>query len=617
MPLIRHRTHPRRLRTVLLAGMLVPVLGACLLAAGAIGSRWAERKAFRQLGDAGESIGSLIDAVAAITEEQARTSVLVIGASVDLGVPGDTADALAQVREVVDRAADGPDAPTLAPALRELRAMRRAYDEGSLGFDRVSRSYVTVHRHLADALDAELAHIDALADRGSQPAWLRARLGTLRESVAAVVPLTRRVRASLHVDLGDRDPAMVTDLLRSNAAFHEAVTRAAPEAGTLAEDAWHTFETDPAAVRLEEHLARSELVALGAEPSPYTEDLEALTVALTDGTRWAVLIADAARAAAADVEVAAREQAHDDERSVALWVAAALFVVAGATTATAVTARRLTAPVEGLATASRRIASGDLAGDPVQPAGPRELVETVDAFNDMAATLAAVERSAIALASDPQRTPAAPLPGRTGRALQAALDLLRSAIAEVEQQRAELAELASHDELTGLRNRRAAFDSIEGDLARCRRDGRRLALLYVDLDGFKSLNDRHGHAIGDTALRTIARAIGSTVRDGDLVARIGGDEFVITTVVDASFARTVQSLVERVRAAVRSSVVGTPEGTVPVSCSVGVAFADGTSTPTDLLARADRALYEAKGAGRDRAVWAGSDPLRGSGPPTA
>ena len=269
-----------------------------------------------------------------------------------------------------------------------------------------------------------------------------------------------------------------------------------------------------------------------------------------------------------------------------------------------VTARRLAGPVDSLAAASRRIAAGDLAVEPVQARGAQELIDTVDAFNDMAATLAAVEANAVALAGHPSAAPPEPLPGRTGRALQDALDLLQSSVEEVEQRRAELAILASHDELTGLLNRRAALDGIGRDLARIRRYGGRLALLYVDLDGLKQLNDRFGHALGDAAIRATAQAITTTVRDGDLVARLGGDEFIIATIVDGDDDGVVHELAERVRLAVHIAEVSTPVGAVGLSCSVGVALSDGSISGEDLIGRADRALYEAKRAGRDRAAWA-------------
>lgn len=583
--------------------MLIPVLGAGALVATLVGQRWEERNASRQLASAAEDVTVLIDAAAAINDEQAYTTVLVIGRSFGVEAPASAAADLAEARDEVDRTTASL-ADDLAPAVAVLEQLRISFDADELDFVELSQSFVDIHERLAGVWIGGVADVGNVADRGAQPAWLRAHLRSLRESISAVVPSTQRVRSSLHVDLGDRDPQVVTELLRANAAFAQAASRVtAPEGSAAA--AWHTFRTDPAAVRLEEHLARSELVAFGIVPSPYVEDIGMLSETLEDGVRWSSLLTETGRAAAADLEQAARSQARSDERSMVLWLAGGALVAGAAAIASVLTARRLVRPVDDLAAASRQIAEGELAVEPVAPRGAQELVDTVRAFNDMAATLAAVEAGAVALASYPAVAPSEPLPGRTGRALQDALDLLQASVREVEQRRAELAVLASHDDLTGLLNRRAALDAIHRDLARIRRDDRHLALLYVDLDGLKALNDRYGHATGDEAIRAAAQALTTSVRDGDVVARLGGDEFVVSTVVldDAD----VETLVGRVHRSVREATVDTADGPAGLRCSIGVAITDGAATGESVLGRADAALYAAKRAGRDRAVWAGSE----------
>ena len=332
MPPVRPRPgrRPHRLRTVLLAGMLVPLLVSGALVASVIRDRWTDRAASTALEAAAEDMGVLIAAGAAITEEQSHTTVLLLGTSFGVEVPDGSAAALAGARIRVDRMASSSAAAAVDPALDELRRMRSAFDDGDLDFGALSQSFVDVHDRLSSAWDGRLRHVGEVADRSEQPAWLRARMRTLRESVAAVVPVTQRVRSSLHVDLGDRDPSVVTELLRSNAAFAEAAARAEPEQDTAASLAWETLRTDPAAVRLETHLTRSELVAFGSIPSPYTSDMAGLQDVLDDGVRWASLLADVARASATDLEEAARNQARQDERSMVLWIAAGMLVFAAA-----------------------------------------------------------------------------------------------------------------------------------------------------------------------------------------------------------------------------------------------------------------------------------------------
>ncbi len=164
---------------------------------------------------------------------------------------------------------------------------------------------------------------------------------------------------------------------------------------------------------------------------------------------------------------------------------------------------------------------------------------------------------------------------------------------------AELRQRAERDVLTGLPNRALFFDRLDGAVARARRSGKPMALLYLDVDRFKSINDLHGHAAGDTLLQTAAERLVAAVRGTDTVARLSGDEFtvILENLVDRLDAAAVaEKLVEAMRAPV---VVGT--GTVSVSTSVGIAVLEpGDADGAALLRRADDALYDAKRNGRDR-----------------
>jgi diguanylate cyclase (GGDEF)-like protein len=124
----------------------------------------------------------------------------------------------------------------------------------------------------------------------------------------------------------------------------------------------------------------------------------------------------------------------------------------------------------------------------------------------------------------------------------------------------------------------------------------------VDIDHFKSYNDRHGHQRGDELLQTVADAISAAVRDGDVVYRYGGEEFSV--LLPGTDVATAASVAERVRTAVATATSGFAE---PVTVSVGVAAEAAPIAPTDLVERADTALYAAKQDGRDRiALAAGS-----------
>lgn len=157
---------------------------------------------------------------------------------------------------------------------------------------------------------------------------------------------------------------------------------------------------------------------------------------------------------------------------------------------------------------------------------------------------------------------------------------------------------AHHDALTGLANRALFTEILERQIATSRRTGNGFSLLYVDLDGFKAVNDRHGHAIGDAFLREIATRLKAGIREADVAARLGGDEFAVVLVdsgakgAEAVAAKLTQDLAQAFE---------TEEAVVAVSASIGVAtFPDAAATCEALLQRADEAMYEAKRAGKDR-----------------
>ncbi len=166
----------------------------------------------------------------------------------------------------------------------------------------------------------------------------------------------------------------------------------------------------------------------------------------------------------------------------------------------------------------------------------------------------------------------------------------------------KLHHLATHDSLTGLPNRRHIIGIIESEMAAyLRRESAPFWLIFIDLDGFKAINDTHGHHIGDEVLRNIAMRLAGAVREGDMVARLGGDEFLVLLrkTLPPSQARAVA---DRILAAVRRPVVVDGRRIV-TSVSVGLSRSDPVHrSASDILAEADGAMYEAKMAGKDRLV---------------
>ncbi len=165
--------------------------------------------------------------------------------------------------------------------------------------------------------------------------------------------------------------------------------------------------------------------------------------------------------------------------------------------------------------------------------------------------------------------------------------LLAAMLARIRQIE-ELEQLAGHDPLTGVANRRAFQEALERELARVRRHGGSVGVVLLDLDELKPINDRFGHAAGDEAIVKVARQCRETVRAGDLVARLGGDEFaVVLPETDALGARMAAL---RLRLAVESARVRER----PLRVSVGSAASRGDLDSDALLAAADRDLYADK-----------------------
>ena len=174
-----------------------------------------------------------------------------------------------------------------------------------------------------------------------------------------------------------------------------------------------------------------------------------------------------------------------------------------------------------------------------------------------------------------------------------------SDVTPLKQVERQLERLAQNDTLTGLPNRHMFNDGIASALRRSQRSGTHVALLFLDIDGFKQINDSLGHGAGDEVLREFARRLRTAVRATDLVARLAGDEFVI--VLEGIHTRDECRFVARKILGAMRAEFHAADTTLKVTTSIGVALGHGSSTtPEALLKRADSALYAAKGQGRDR-----------------
>jgi len=169
-------------------------------------------------------------------------------------------------------------------------------------------------------------------------------------------------------------------------------------------------------------------------------------------------------------------------------------------------------------------------------------------------------------------------------------------ITELKTAEAKLEKLARIDSLTGVANRRHFEERLSAALAHSQRKNEAITLLYLDIDRFKSINDNHGHAVGDEVIKTFSERLNTCVRKDDLVARLGGDEFVV--LIESPNPESGETVAKKLLTAMQEPM-RINEISLPVTTSIGVAYCENATTAETLLQIADQALYEAKAAGRN------------------
>jgi diguanylate cyclase (GGDEF)-like protein len=169
---------------------------------------------------------------------------------------------------------------------------------------------------------------------------------------------------------------------------------------------------------------------------------------------------------------------------------------------------------------------------------------------------------------------------------------------ELEQQNNELREKSIRDLLTGLYNRRFFEELLGKEFSRVKRTGQPIGLLFLDIDHFKRLNDTHGHQFGDRVLSTVAQCIERASRDSDVVARFGGEEFVV--LLTNATTGSPEIVAERIRSSVESLELEQNGVRAPVTISIGAASSqEPDDSPQALIGRADEMLHQSKKSGRN------------------
>ena len=177
---------------------------------------------------------------------------------------------------------------------------------------------------------------------------------------------------------------------------------------------------------------------------------------------------------------------------------------------------------------------------------------------------------------------------------------LKPLLVDLENSRLQMKHMALHDPLTLLANKVLFHDRLLQAIARLARNHKQLALLYLDIDFFKKINDSYGHLVGDQLLIWFADVLKSCVRKNDTVARIGGDEFAI--ILDSPGSpKNIEHIAEKIIAKVQQKLDILPHGPIrSISASIGIAITGNSNVnPEKLMQRADEALYESKHKGRN------------------
>ncbi len=600
-------TRTPSVRLLLLLLVAVPTLSTGIIVASDARSNWSYREDAQVAASDATTLQTLALARAELNSARVPAEAVSFAASIGvnenllsslLGI--DFKTALAASEQAMTSDPTFSSTPMLREDLAVCRSIIPEISAGTIGYPRVKADFARFASDVDDAWYAVFAKLQVDAETWRPPGSFEVQLAALRQTYAAFLAGGDEIEGSIYVLEGQGGTPAKQEIVQSSAVFSVAVAQFSENLGPKASAAWDALRTDPANRSFEQTIAQAVSVALTGSPPPFEKDVAQAGVAMRKGLHYLGDLDSLVRSASADLHDLAMTQASGaSSHFVRELVLLTLFCVGGLG-AVILGARILSRPIKRLAEAAQQVHDGDFDLKPIPNRGPKELSVTTAAFNDMAMTLKAVEAKTIGLASEDLSNPElrAPLPGRTGQALQLAVDKLVARIHEREDQRRQLHEAATHDRLTGLLNRPAVIDFLSNDVTRRREAGETVAVLFVDIDELKPINDLYGHEVGDAAIRATGRAIARALGACDVVGRLGGDEFL--AVLCSEHSRDGSDVTERIRREVSGETISVRDMTVPLNCSVGVALArcDADTDPMELMNRADQAMYEAKRTAR-------------------
>ncbi|WP_091771569.1 putative bifunctional diguanylate cyclase/phosphodiesterase [Blastococcus aurantiacus] len=593
--------------------MLLPLIGVAVLATAAAQAR-ADEAAGAERAESAVRTLALLD-VARRATEQEIIPVLTLHAVqapevlAAIGIPQEVLDAqrasaseqAAAIRRVTDGALTQVRAGSLGAEAAQraetaLAVLRNPNSSVGLDVEKIYYSFLAVSNDLLTAQEAVAA---AATSEGVPAATMRAI-----QDVQTAAHLTHIASRQAPLFLGSLLVPSDGSLIGARGAWQTAwldYTDARLQMQDLSQeslrDQWAAIEDLPA-VRELDALFTAGFAGSGGAPTAATL-ADVMTVLAGTQERGAAL-ADLVDTA---VERTRQLVAQDLERANGalhgiMVVGAGLLT--GSLVGAAFLGRSVARALRLLAGQATQISEGSLVE--VEVAGPREVRTVSAALRAAVAGLRRIQDQAQAVARGDLDDALLdqPLPGPLGEVVHASVRQIVHSVRQREELQFALAHQATHDALTELPNRAQAVTLVTAALHRGRRSGDMTGLLFVDLDGFKAVNDGHGHAAGDEVLREVARRLSAAVRPGDAVCRLGGDEFVVL-VEQVHKEHDLLELAHRLIASV-SEPITAARARVRIGASIGVAVSrDGGTDADALFAEADTAAYRAKAHGRGRA----------------
>jgi len=606
-------------RVVLLLVVLLPLLTTGFLISSQAASGWT----FRQKADVVAKDAARLQVVADARAQMNNLEVPMSAVSyaAGIGVSERVLDSLLKPAvpyriQLAQGTAEIAGFPTFSstPVMRsdvtEVRKIIPMIAADTISFSRVNSFLTKMSTDIDDIWYKDYNHLQADIAEWQPPGTFEVHASALRQTYAAFLAGGHEIEGGIFVLEGTGPSDSKQELIQAAGDFQAATSDFVGHLGPKAQAVWSNLQRNPTDRHFQATIQQGLTVALNNLPAPFLGNLSFAGSSERPALQYLATLNVLVLAASDDLNGSALAQAnvvgHHFTEEILFLVLLALVTLGGVIVA----GRVLTRPLKDLATVARQVHSGDFDIDRLPQRGPREVVAATAAFNDMASTLKAVEATAVALAAEDLAHPdlSIPLPGRTGHALQASVDTLAARIRERELQRQLLHEAATHDQLTGLFNRAAVLDYLTNDVSRRREAGETVAVLFIDLDGLKPLNDDYGHEVGDTAILVTAQALLEATHECDVVGRLGGDEFLVVLCHHHSTDGTM--VADRFRRAVAEHSVPVRDFVVPLQASVGVALTqcDYATDPMRLVREADQAMYEAKRAARalrDRAAAQG------------